>query len=192
VTARSFRRVVALDLVNTRRFVEIIDEIGRALTQAGRKAVLIEAGSSRHLADLERVEAGPGLAELLSGTAGLGEAMKQSTHKGLALIPGGSSAMPALAAVERLTQIVEALETRYDVVIILAGKPSVQTLGLAASGDLTVLTTSPDAVSNPKFKSSIEALANAGVDDAIVITAGEKGIGHYEAISSSGSMPHVA
>ena len=190
--ARKYRRLVVLDLDSPKDGTEAGVAVARHLIGADRKVVLVEAGQTRHLAAAQGHGVTTGLAELLGGDAGLGEVLSERPGSGLAMISGGRGTLPSPLPQDRMTQVIEVLEARYDVVIILGGAIAADTLALAANCNLTLLTAAPDTVKKPGFKSSIEALSGAGVTEAIVITTGRQSIGLYEAISARGQMPDVA
>jgi capsular exopolysaccharide synthesis family protein len=88
--------------------------------QAGASVCLVDAdlrdGSlARQFGEDSKI----GLADVLSGTAGLDETLKYSTEAGISILPAGElpADPPSLLGSERMSQLVRALRSRFEVVI---------------------------------------------------------------------------
>lgn len=191
-TNRQLRRMISLDLDGSFSGSRVAFETAKILAQPGHRAVLIEADDKRHLTGLANLPAGPGLAEVMIGSASLSEVVSVIPDAGLSLISGGNCAFPSQLPFDRLLQVVEALEARFRFVVILAGHMSPATMPLAGQCNLTLLNATSQAIAAPSFKASLISLTQAGVTDAVVITNGADGISLYQALQSKGPMTDVA
>jgi len=192
VSGRNFRKLAVLELDNSQAGSQVGAEIARALAVANQSAVLVQAKSAAETAPAEGQGTQLGLADLLSGDAGLNEVLSTRALTGLAMISKGRGLLPSPLPQARMQQIVKALEARFDTVIIMGGAIDADGVQFAAGCDLTLLIAVPETVEKPGFKESIEALCGAGVAEAIVVTAGIDSVGLYEAISAKSNIPHVA
>jgi capsular exopolysaccharide synthesis family protein len=89
--------------------------------QSGLKVLLIDADLRRPAADrLFGVQAGPGLAALLTGEAEPPEAVRESGIPGLTVLPAGPTVYnPAeLLTSPRLKELLDAARERYDLVVV--------------------------------------------------------------------------
>jgi len=192
VADRNIRKLNVADLDDPQAGSRVGVAIAQALAEAGRRPVLVQAHCGDVPAADQGLNTGPGLGELLTGEIGLNEVLSSRALHALAMIPKGNGDLPLPLPIDRVNQIVRALEMRFQTVIILSGSLAADGVQLAASCDLTILATGSQTVEKPGFKTSIEALCGAGVANAIVVTTGPQGVGLYEAISSKNNMPHVA
>ena len=89
--------------------------------KAGRKVVLVDADFHKStVAHTLKVEASPGLLEVINGAASIEEATRKDKATGLDVIVNGTYHSEALHALTtgRIDSVLEDLRTRYDFVII--------------------------------------------------------------------------
>lgn len=142
--------------------------LGHLLAAAGKRVLLADADLRR--GTLHRsfaLEASPGLAEVLAGTATVEQATRATGTPGLDLIPcGGPAAHPAeLLASARLDEMLAALSKRYDVILLDTAPTLAVTdavlVGRCASLNLLVLRSRQHPVS--EIAAALERFGRSGV-----------------------------
>ncbi len=94
--------------------------LARMQAKAGRRVVLVDADFRKStVAELLKVEASPGLLEVMNGAASIEEAMRQDEATGLDVMVSGAYNAEALHAFATgIEEVLDDLRTRYDFVII--------------------------------------------------------------------------
>jgi succinoglycan biosynthesis transport protein ExoP len=95
--------------------------LARMQARAGRKVVLVDADFRKStISDLLKVEASPGLLEVMNGAASVEEATRTDEATGLDVVVSGAYHSEALHAFAtgRIDSVLEDLRSRYDFVII--------------------------------------------------------------------------
>ncbi len=143
--------------------------VARDLARGGR-VILVDCGAG----GLEEVlragdaEPGPGLRDLLAGTASFAEAIHRDPHSRLHLVPFGAT--DAEAAVAGFGLMAEALAETYDHVVFAAPAPTAAGLPAAERADLAVLVDAGDA-SLEAVDACRAALYAAGVPEVTSVNA---------------------
>ncbi len=142
--------------------------LAEAFAEAGSSVVLVEADLRQPcLARRLVLDAGPGLSEVLGGTAPLTTALQPGRVEGLSVVVAGAApADPApLLASSALPQLLRELSARFDVVLVdapdLTTTADAITLGKHAPGVLVVARHGRSRV--PQVERACEALSLAGV-----------------------------
>jgi succinoglycan biosynthesis transport protein ExoP len=143
--------------------------LARALTEAGRKVIVADAGSQspEYLAALPNPGEW-GLGELIAGKTSFGQAIQRDRVSAAHLIAPGAANMLNPAAYARIGIVLDALGLTYDFVVVLSPPAD-------RANDMAALAKKTDAailVSNTQDAATIaahRALTAAGVGDVIVL-----------------------
>jgi Mrp family chromosome partitioning ATPase len=143
--------------------------LARSLAGAGRKAVVVDAGSgSRDFAAALPNPAEGGLGELIAGKTSFGQAIQRDRASAAHLIgPGGAGLLNA-SAYERTGVVFNALGLTYDFVIVLSPSAERSTdVALLAKGAGAAILVSN--VQDLATTAAHNALAAAGVGDVVLL-----------------------
>jgi uncharacterized protein involved in exopolysaccharide biosynthesis/Mrp family chromosome partitioning ATPase len=137
--------------------------LARTLAGKGKVVVLDLAPGGRGLSALGADPSGPGVGELVAGSASFGEIIARDRHSGTHFIAAGQSSADVASMVQspRLVITVEALARSYDHVVINAGTlPDLPLEAIAALAPQAVLVA--DAADDPIGAAAQEHLLAAG------------------------------
>ena len=145
--------------------------LARVLAREARVVVVDLALAAPKLAAVSIDPGGPGLADLVRGTASFGQIITRDRSSRVHLVPAGRIRDEASAILdsERLRMGIEALTQAYDHVVIDAGAvPDMQVARMAelASTAVLVATALPEDIT----AAAKDRLAAGGVSDVIVLT----------------------
>ena len=147
-----------------------------AASRAGLRVLLVEADlAAPALADLVRVEPGPGLGDYLGGLVGPRDVLRNvrvggaaAERTSIACVPAGERgpAIPRTVAGERFDDLVERLPKVYDLVVliappILSDQDSV--IVARAAGGVLVVSPAADPATAPELGRAAARLAGANV-----------------------------
>jgi succinoglycan biosynthesis transport protein ExoP len=152
--------------------------LARVLAQEARVVVVDLALAAPRLAAASVDPGGPGLADLVRGTASFGQIITRDRSSRVHLVPAGRirDDADAILGSERLHIGIEALTQAYDYVVIDAGPaPDMQLAPLRelASSAVLIAAALPDAIA----AAAKERLVAAGIADVSVLTALQCGCG---------------
>lgn len=140
--------------------------LGRAITEASRRVVLIEVGET--VPGLGG-EAGPGLAQLIDASASFADVIHRDPRSRVHFIPRGAGTLTLdRQAVERLAIAVDALGLTYDFVVLIGPKAEGRLDGLAALSDSAILVAAGGA-GDAATVSAHEKLVATGLEDVVVL-----------------------
>ncbi len=140
--------------------------LGRAITEASRRVVLIEVGET--VPGLPG-EAGPGLAQLIDASASFADVIHRDPRSRVHFIPRGGEALALdRQAIERLAIAVDALGLTYDFVILIGPKAEGRLEPLAALSDSAILVASGGAA-DAATVAAHERLVATGLEDVVVL-----------------------
>lgn len=143
--------------------------LARALTTAGRKAVIADAGSgSQDFAGVLPNPSEGGVGELIAGQTSFGQALQRDRASATHLISAGSPSLLGIGALTRIGVVLDALAQTYDFVIVLS-PPSDRSADVATLarrvGAAILVADKQDAVTNAAYR----ALVTAGIGDVILL-----------------------
>lgn len=142
-TADKSPKTIVLTSLSTRSAPDVAARLARSLAAVGARVVLVDAdttgaGSSGGLL----AHTGPGLAELLRGGAGVGDAVVRLPDDGIEILPLGSPdpGTPDALATERFGAILADLRSDFDHVVVEAAPvaAAADVLSIAPRGDATL------------------------------------------------------
>jgi capsular exopolysaccharide synthesis family protein len=159
------------------------------ITLSGRKVLLIDADMRRpHVHQLLGVDRNPGLAEVLSGAAAAGEAIRDTVVDGLSLLTAGTPEIPPteLLDSERMRALLAASTHRFDVVIIDAPPVLAATdpIVLAPHCDAVLVVASADKTD---FRALSQVKSTLG---AVGVSIGGVIFNRYDAEKASGAYKY--
>jgi capsular exopolysaccharide synthesis family protein len=117
----NLRTVMVTSAVGGEGKTSLISQLAASFARAGRRTLLIDADLRRpSLHRLLNVPAGPGLSELLGGSATLADTLQATPADRLFIIPAGQATEQARQwlALDRLGPILDALKEHFDFVLI--------------------------------------------------------------------------
>jgi capsular exopolysaccharide synthesis family protein len=156
-----------------------------ALAQAGKRVVLVDAnfqGPSLHR--LFGVPAGPGLAEVLTGTAGPEHAVRPTAVPGLGVLPWGAGprASAELLCSPRFEELLATLREEHDLVLLdTPPLPAVaDAAAVAARVDGVLLVVRVARTPRPEARRARDVLATVGASVFGVVVNDVRGREHYQ------------
>jgi polysaccharide biosynthesis transport protein len=144
--------------------------LARVLAQEVRVVVVDLAFSNPKLATVSADPAGPGLAELVRGTASFGQIITRDRGSRVHLVPAGRIRDEAstILASERLRTAIEALAQAYDHVVIDAGPaPDLQVARMAELASTAILVA--PGVPEEIAAAAKDRLVAAGISDVTIL-----------------------
>jgi uncharacterized protein involved in exopolysaccharide biosynthesis/Mrp family chromosome partitioning ATPase len=143
--------------------------LARSLAGAGRKTILVDAGSgSRDFAAALPNPADGGLGELIAGKTSFGQAIQRDRASAAHLIAPGAAGLLNTAAYGRIGVVFNALGLTYDFVVVLS--PSAEkTADMKALAQGTGAAILVSNVQDLATTAAHSALAAAGVGDVVLV-----------------------
>ncbi|MCI0341098.1 MAG: P-loop NTPase [Planctomycetales bacterium] len=175
--------------------------VALALAEAGRRVVLVDADLGAANADLHLgvPAAGPGLGEVLSGTARPEDALVLAGPEGSEIlfcpgsvpVPGRSTEMGPERLREGLAAAVRALGSRGEICVVDTPAGSAGAFVAAATDpDTAVIVTTPEPPAVLEAYATAKALARAGIAGRLGIVVNQAG--PAEAARTAGRLAEVA
>ena len=121
--------------------------MARSAAEAGKRVVLVDlARTASLIGGLAGVPAGPGLTDLISGTAAFTKVIARDTGSPAHILRYGLNHSPAATALinERLSSVLAALSQSYDLVLVNMGELSGDSLGYMQKCQAALLMTPPE------------------------------------------------
>lgn len=190
--SRGHRRILVVDHDGSAGSDVAMFDIACAFGEAGHRTVLVELTGNGRVAALAGLPPRAGAAEVLNGAAGLSDVVVATGNENLSVIMDGIEGLPPIIPADRFRRVAEALESRFDIVIVIAGALSDETLALITATDFILVAVAPEMITGDGLGSVVEQLRDAGVGDAAVLTTGPAGVNLYEASGAQRDVPHVA
>ncbi|UWU12678.1 GumC family protein [Rhizobium sullae] len=149
--------------------------LARTLTDAGRRVVLVDMTGSGYPTELmaEDLNA-PGVTDLLCGAAAFGETIHGDRHSDAHLIPQGTSDIrQAMRGADRLSLLLDALSSAYDLVIVECGAADVAGVSrLTRSKDVEIILSMPEVIEE-EFVFAMTEFEKAGYQRVVLMSGGE-------------------
>jgi len=150
--------------------------LARLLADDGRRVILIDMTGSGYPTELmaENTEA-PGVTDLLCGEAAFGETIHGDRLSDAHLIPQGvSDVRRAMRGVDRLSLLLDALSSAYDIVIVECGAADVAGVSrLTRSKDIEIILSLPE-IEEAAFVGLMQDFQGAGYERVVLMSGGEE------------------
>lgn len=146
----------------------LASHLAASLTSTGRKTLLIDADLRRPaLHRVFELPPGPGLAELLAGTAQAGAVIQPTPIAGLLILTAGEPSSRAIQALAQATfaKVLDDLRTQYDFIIIDSCPilPMADSLIVAQHVDAVVLSVRQGVSQLPQVRAAYQRLKSARI-----------------------------
>jgi Mrp family chromosome partitioning ATPase len=149
--------------------------LARKLAAAGSRVVLIDMTGSGHPTDLmaER-RSDLGVTDLLCGEAAFGDTIHGDRLSDAHIIPQGASDMRrAMRGADRLSLLLDALASAYDLVLVECGAANVAAVSrLTHSKDVEIILSMPEIVES-EFVAAMTDFEEAGYQRVVLMSGGE-------------------
>lgn len=150
--------------------------LARVLADTGRRAILIDMTGSGYPSELmtENPEA-LGVTDLLCGEAAFGETIHGDRISDAHLIPQGvSDVRRAMRGVDRLSLLLDALTSAYDIVIVECGAADVAGVSrLTRSKEIEIILSLPE-IDEAAFVGLMQDFQSAGYERVVLMSGGEE------------------
>jgi len=150
--------------------------LARLLADDGRRVILIDMTGSGYPTELmaENPEA-PGVTDLLCGEAAFGETIHGDRFSDAHLIPQGvSDVRRAMRGADRLSLLLDALSSAYDIVIVECGAADVAGVSrLTRSRDIEIILSLPE-IEEAAFVGLMQDFQGAGYERVVLMSGGEE------------------
>jgi exopolysaccharide transport family protein len=149
--------------------------LARKLAAAGSRVVLVDMTGSGHPTDLmaeRRSELG--VTDLLCGKAAFGETIHGDRSSDAHIIPQGTSDMRrAMRGADRLSLLLDALASAYDLVLVECGAANVAGVSrLTHSKDVEIILSMPEIVES-EFVAAMTDFEEAGYQRVVLMSGGD-------------------
>jgi len=150
--------------------------LARLLADDGRRVILIDMTGSGYPTELmaENPEA-PGVTDLLCGEAAFGETIHGDRLSDAHLIPQGiSDVRRAMRGADRLSLLLDALSSAYDIVIVECGAADLAGVSrLTRSKDIEIILSLPE-IEEAAFVGLMQDFQGAGYERVVLMSGGEE------------------
>ncbi|MGR9168811.1 GumC family protein [Rhizobium sp. KDH_Rht_773_N] len=150
--------------------------LARVLADTGRRAILIDMTGSGYPSELmaENPEA-LGVTDLLCGEAAFGETIHGDRASDAHIIPQGvSDVRRAMRGVDRLSLLLDALTSAYDIVIVECGAADVASVSrLTRSKEIEIVLSLPE-IDEAAFVGLMQDFQGAGYERVVLMSGGEE------------------
>ncbi|GAA3077155.1 exopolysaccharide transport family protein [Rhizobium viscosum] len=150
--------------------------LARVLADTGRRVILIDMTGSGYPSELmaENPEA-LGVTDLLCGEAAFGETIHGDRMSDAHLIPQGvSDVRQAMRGVDRLSLLLDALTSAYDIVIVECGAADVAGVSrLTRSKEIEIILSLPE-IDEAAFVGLMQDFQSAGYERVVLMSGGEE------------------
>lgn len=149
--------------------------LARKLAVSGQRAILVDMTGSGYPTAMmaEDVEA-PGVTDLLCGEAAFGDTIHGDRASDAHLIPQGTSDVrKAMRGADRLSLLLDALMSAYDIVIVECGAADVAGVSrLTRSKDVEIILSMPEVLEE-EFVTAMTEFEKAGYQRVVLMSGGE-------------------
>lgn len=149
--------------------------LARRLAASGQRAILVDMTGSGYPTAMmaENLEAA-GVTDLLCGEAAFGDTIHSDRSSDAHLIPQGiSDVRKAMRGADRLSLLLDALMSAYDIVIVECGAADVAGVSrLTRSKDVEIILSMPEVLEE-EFVSAMTEFEKAGYQRVVLMSGGE-------------------
>ncbi|NLS03141.1 chain-length determining protein [Rhizobium sp. P32RR-XVIII] len=149
--------------------------LARSLADAGQRVVLVDMTGSGYPTELMAEDQdAPGVTDLLCGAAAFGDTIHGDRYTDAHLIPQGTSDVrKAMRGAHRLSLLLDALVSAYDLVIVECGAADVAGVSrLTRRKDVEIILSMPEVIEE-EFVSAMTAFEKAGYERVVLMSGGE-------------------
>ena len=149
--------------------------LARRLAASGQRAILVDmTGSGYPTAMMAEDLEAPGVTDLLSGEAAFGDTIHGDRSSDAHLIPQGTSDVrKAMRGADRLSLLLDALMSAYDIVIVECGAADVAGVSrLTRSKDVEIILSMPEVLED-EFVTAMIEFEKAGYQRVVLMSGGE-------------------
>ena len=148
--------------------------LARTLASAGSRVVLVDMTGSGHPTELmAQGRSPPGVTDLLCGEAAFGDTIHGDHLSDAHFIPQGTSDMRrAMRGADRLSLLLDALSSAYDLVLVEAGAADVAGVSkLTQSKTVEIILSMPEIVED-EFVAAMTGFEEAGYERVVLMSGG--------------------
>ncbi len=149
--------------------------LARKLSASGQRTILVDMTGSGYPTVLmaEDLEA-PGVTDLLCGVAAFGDTIHRDRASDAHLIPQGTSDVrQAMRGADRLSLLLDALMSAYDIVVVECGAADVAGVSrLTRSKDVEIILSMPEVLED-EFVHAMTEFEKAGYQRVVLMSGGE-------------------
>ncbi|QRM42350.1 Wzz/FepE/Etk N-terminal domain-containing protein [Rhizobium sp. BG4] len=149
--------------------------LARRLAASGQRAILVDmTGSGYPTAMMAEDLEAPGVTDLLCGEAAFGDTIHGDRSSDAHLIPQGiSDVRKAMRGADRLSLLLDALMSAYDIVIVECGAADVAGVSrLTRSKDVEIILSMPEVLED-EFATAMTEFEKAGYQRVVLMSGGE-------------------
>ena len=149
--------------------------LARRLAASGQRAILVDmTGSGYPTAMMAEDLEAPGVTDLLCGEAAFGDTIHGDRSSDAHLIPQGiSDVRKAMRGADRLSLLLDALMSAYDIVIVECGAADVAGVSrLTRSKDVEIILSMPEVLED-EFVTAMTEFEKAGYQRVVLMSGGE-------------------
>ncbi len=149
--------------------------LARRLADAGRRVVLVDMTGSGYPTELMAEDPNaPGVTDLLCGAAAFGDTIHGDRYSDAHLIPQGTSDVrQAMRGADRLSLLLDALVSAYDLVVVECGAADVAGVSrLTRRKDVEIILSMPEVIEE-EFVFAMTAFEKAGYERVVLMSGGE-------------------
>ena len=149
--------------------------LARRLAASGQRAILVDmTGSGYPTAMMAEDLEAPGVTDLLCGEAAFGDTIHGDRSSDAHLIPQGTSDVrKAMRGADRLSLLLDALMSAYDIVIVECGAADVAGVSrLTRSKDVEIILSMPEVLED-EFVTAMTEFEKAGYQRVVLMSGGE-------------------
>ncbi|WP_413709242.1 GumC family protein [Rhizobium sp. Rhizsp82] len=149
--------------------------LARRLAASGQRAILVDmTGSGYPTAMMAEDLEAPGVTDLLCGEAAFGDTIHGDRASDAHLIPQGTSDVrKAMRGADRLSLLLDALMSAYDIVVVECGAADVAGVSrLTRSKDVEIILSMPEVLED-EFVTAMTEFEKAGYQRVVLMSGGE-------------------
>ena len=149
--------------------------LARRLAASGQRAILVDmTGSGYPTAMMAEDLEAPGVTDLLCGEAAFGDTIHGDRSSDAHLIPQGTSDVrKAMRGADRLSLLLDALMSAYDIVVVECGAADVAGVSrLTRSKDVEIILSMPEVLED-EFVTAMIEFEKAGYQRVVLMSGGE-------------------
>lgn len=149
--------------------------LARRLAASGQRAILVDmTGSGYPTAMMAEDLEAPGVTDLLCGEAAFGDTIHGDRSSDAHLIPQGTSDVrKAMRGADRLSLLLDALMSAYDIVVVECGAADVAGVSrLTRSKDVEIILSMPEMLED-EFVTAMTEFEKAGYQRVVLMSGGE-------------------
>lgn len=192
VVERRVRRIAMFRMSGDQSSLDISLRLAEETARHALNPIVVELQPQPGVGD----KPAPGLFDVLTGMAALGEVIVRDEQSGIHMVTAG--AMPdnydELVASGRVALVIDALLRRFDAAFIAAGgMDGGDTAGtISDCCDLALVAAPSSELSGQRISAATSKLRASGIHHAAIVSEGPDTLTLYDAVSVRGAIPNAA